>query len=118
MKFRAFAEARDAVHKLQLRSKKEWYKFTSSGRRPKDIPSQPYRTYKHEWKGWGDWLGTGTIASFNKKFLLFHEARRIARGLGLKSSHEWIMYCKFNDRREDIPIVPFEDLQKRVEGLE
>ncbi|CAN5515657.1 hypothetical protein BH18THE2_BH18THE2_22250 [soil metagenome] len=116
MKFRAFAEARDAVHKLQLRSKKEWYKYTSSGRRPKDIPSQPYRTYKNEWRGWGDWLGTGTIASYNKKFLPFHEARQFARGLGLKSSQEWLMYCKSSGRHEDIPIVPSKTYKNEWEG--
>ena len=29
--------------------------------KPQDIPSHP-DTYKDEWKGMGDWLGTGSIA--------------------------------------------------------
>ena len=63
MRFKPFANARSVVHRLQLKSKKEWYTYSSSSRRPNDIPSQPYRTYKNEWRGWGDWLGTGRIAN-------------------------------------------------------
>ena len=40
-------------------------------------------TYKDQgWIGWGDWLGTGTIAAKFRKFRSFKEAKEYAHGLG------------------------------------
>jgi hypothetical protein len=61
--FRSFAEARDYVHKLGIKNQTEWYDYCKSGRKPDDIPMAANDVYKKEWKGFGDWLGTGTIAS-------------------------------------------------------
>ena len=55
--FRPFGEARAFVQSLGLRSVKEWHKYASSGKRPKDIPTVPYRTYNDEWISYKDWLG-------------------------------------------------------------
>jgi hypothetical protein len=30
--------------------------------------------YKKDWKGFGDWLGTGTIASYNIKYRSYEDA--------------------------------------------
>ena len=30
---------------------------------PSDIPKAPYIVYKEEWQGWGDFLGTGIVAT-------------------------------------------------------
>jgi hypothetical protein len=61
-KFRPFKEAREFVHSLKLPNEDQWRKYCKSGRKPADIPYKPSRTYKNEWKGMGDWLGTGRIA--------------------------------------------------------
>ena len=61
-KFRPFAEAREFVHSLKLPNENQWRKYCKSGKKPADIPSTPSITYKKEWKGMGDWLGTGRIA--------------------------------------------------------
>ncbi|MGI8851880.1 MAG: hypothetical protein ACR2GC_01010 [Methyloceanibacter sp.] len=42
------------------------------------MPSNPQIAYRSEWKGWGDWLGTGNTKN---SFLPFAEARSIVRGL-------------------------------------
>jgi hypothetical protein len=56
--YKSFDEVRDFVHKLQLKSLKEWKKYCKSGHKPEDIPAAPQSTYKQDgWKGWGDWLG-------------------------------------------------------------
>jgi len=61
--YRPFEEAREFVHNLNLKSQKEWRDYTKSRQKPKDIPANPEGTYKQEgWKGYGDWLGTGTMA--------------------------------------------------------
>jgi hypothetical protein len=45
--------------KLQkLKNLKEWREFSSSGKRPINLPSQPEVKYKDKgWKGWPDFLG-------------------------------------------------------------
>jgi hypothetical protein len=52
MIFRNFSDARQFVHKLNLRGKNHWANYCKSGEKPVDIPSNPARTYKKEWKGW------------------------------------------------------------------
>jgi superfamily II DNA or RNA helicase len=54
----SFKEARKYVKGLNLNSQKEWFDFAKSGGdKPENIPYKPNRTYKHEWKGWADFLG-------------------------------------------------------------
>jgi hypothetical protein len=58
-KFRTFASARDFVQALGFTGRGQWRLYAASAKRPEDIPSNPHVAYRHEWKGWGDWLGTG-----------------------------------------------------------
>lgn len=92
--YRAFEEARIFVHKLGLKTGDEWAAYCKSGKKPPDISSNPNATYKNQWKGMGDWLGTGRIADKDKIFRPFHWAREFVRRLGLKSNKEWTVYSK------------------------
>jgi len=114
--FRPFKEARKFVRSLRLKGHKDWCEYSKSGKRPEDIPSHPRETYKEEWKGFGDWLGTGNIANFNKKFRSFKEGRKFARSLGLKSFGEWGAYCKSNKRPKDIPAAPWRTYEREWKG--
>ena len=116
-KFLSFKEARKFIHALGLKSENEWRKYCKGelkglGSKPEDIPASPARTYKDlGWKSFGDWLGTGTIATFNREYRSFKKARKFVRALGLKSSTEWIKYCQgeLHGRKpkpEDIPASP------------
>ena len=105
--FRPFKEAREFVQKLELNSGKEWQEYCKSGNKPDDIPSDPKNIYKKEWKGLGDWLGTGIIASYNKQFRPFKEAREFVRELNLKDWIEWQEYCKSGNKPDDIPAAPW-----------
>ena len=62
MKFRPFVEAREYIHSLKLKNQAEWRAYSKSVNKPADIPATPEKVYRKEWKGMGDWLGTGTIA--------------------------------------------------------
>jgi hypothetical protein len=107
IEFKSFEEAKKFVHKLNLKTTKEWQDYCKSGDKPSDIPSVPSGTYKKEgWKGMGDWLGTGRIADKDKIFLGFKEARAFARKLKLKSSSEWNHYVKSGNKPEEIPSAP------------
>jgi hypothetical protein len=52
MKFLPFEKAKDIVHSLGLKNQTEWEKYCKSGKRPKNIPSDPHGTYRKYWKGY------------------------------------------------------------------
>jgi len=101
-----FEEAKKYVHNLNLKNQSEWHQYCQSNKKPDNIPSAADRVYKNEWNGWGDWLGTGAIASFNIKFKSYEEVQKIAIDLGIDSKNTWFKYWKKNDRPEDIPYNP------------
>jgi superfamily II DNA or RNA helicase len=106
-KFRPFEEARAYVHALRLRSTDEWREYGKSGQRPADIPAAPNENYEdHGWVGWGDWLGTGTLASSLRSYRPFNEARDFVRTLGLRSKTAWPEYARSGDKPADIPAAP------------
>ena len=105
-KFRSFRQARAFVHSLNLKSYHEWLQFCKSNKKPNDIPSVPGHQYKKEWKGFGDWLGTYTIAPQNKKFRSFRQARAFARKLKLGNYLAWVEYYKTSNLPMDIPTTP------------
>jgi len=107
VKWRSFERAREYVQSLKLRSVSEWIKFSKSRKLPDDIPRSPRRQYKKQWKSWGDWLGTGTIAPFNMVYRPFPEAKEFFRSLKLKNRQEWIDFVKSGKKPDDIPAAPW-----------
>ena len=101
-----FEDARNYTRAQNIRSSKAWRNYIKAGKKPADIPSAPWRTYKKYWTGWGDWLGTGIIASFNKKFRTYTSSRAFVRGLRIKSIAEWRKYAKSGKKPIDIPSNP------------
>lgn len=107
MSFKPFLEARKFVHSLNLKSSIEWSIFSASANRPKDIPGNPSRVYKNKgWKGFGDWLGNGTVSNQNKVFLPFQDAKKYAHNLKLSTVKEWNDYFRKNKRPSNIPRNP------------
>src|SRR5215217_2163014 len=104
--WRSFEEARQFARALGLKSVSEWHEYRRSGQRPDDIPSNPNKTYASEFKGYGDWLGTGAVASFDRQYRPFEEAREFVRALGLKSVSEWHEYRRSDEKPDDIPSGP------------
>ena len=91
--------------------------YSKSGRIPPEIPYHPDRTYKKQWKGLGDWLGTGAIATFNRKYLDFEAARAHVRALKLKGQEQWDEYCKSGTKPQEIPAHPERSIQETMEGF-
>jgi hypothetical protein len=105
-KYRSFKLAREYAQSLGLKSNTEWENYCKTAKLPKDIPTDPNRVYKKEWKGWGDWVGTGRIADKHRTFRSFQDARAFVHTLKLKSNTEWENYCKTAKLPKDIPTHP------------
>jgi superfamily II DNA or RNA helicase len=104
---RSFIKARAFVHGLRLKNRDEWSAYCKSGKKPADIPITPHNVYANDgWAGYGDWLGTGTIAPFLRKYKSFKKAREFVRSLNLKSEPVWRKYCKSGKKPADIPTAP------------
>ena len=77
----SFDEAKKIVRSYRLNNVDEWKKFCKSGKRPPNIPANPVEAYLAQWKGYGDWLGTGRIANQDRKHLSFDEAKKIVKSM-------------------------------------
>lgn len=105
--FLPFATARVFVHGLRLKSVHAWLEYCASGKRPPDIPSNPDLAYEHDgWRGFGDWLGTGTVNLADRIYRPFREAREFVHTLHVKSQPDWRRYCKSGEKSADIPSRP------------
>ena len=103
-----FETARAQARKLGLKSSTEWVNYCRSGKNPENIPGNPDRVYKDEgWQSWGDWLGTGIVASQYRRYLPYEEARAHMHQLGLQNQAEWKEYCRSGNRPENIPGNPW-----------
>jgi hypothetical protein len=102
--YRSFEEAQEYGRSLGIKTGEEWYRWSASGQKPLDIPSRPDHIYPDEWRGWGDFLGTGNVLS--KQWRPFEDARAYVRSLGLKNTDEWREYCRSGNKPDDIPSNP------------
>ena len=98
-----YSEAKRLAKKLKLTSQRIWKEYAKKqqhlGRigfkidKQKDmrigVPYVPQQAYKKYWKSWGDFLGTGRIASQKREYRSFKEAKKYAKGLGLEWLKQW-----------------------------
>lgn len=65
----SFAEARQMVHSLALRSNAEWNRLVKSGELPNRVPADPKRVYSRsgDWVSMADWLGSESVQVGTKK---------------------------------------------------
>jgi len=115
-KFHPYKEAREFVRSLNLKSSREWRTYSKSGNKPDDIPANPEIGYKRQqtWKGWGDFLGTGSTRFTPKgSFRSFDESKKFVQKLGLKNQKEWNDYCKSGAKPDDIPSSPYQIFENK-----
>ncbi len=105
--FLAFSKARKIIHSKNFKSGRDWKNYTNDSKFPKDIPKAPGLSYKNKgWKGMGDWLGTGTIQTQQRKYLLYQEAREHISSLKLTNEGDWRIFRKSGKLPSNIPSNP------------
>ncbi len=103
-----FEKAREFARNLNLKDAKAWVEYSKSGKKPLELPGNPNDYYKGEFKGYGDFLGTGNLGSIGKsrQYWPYEDAREYVRELKLKDYNDWVKYAKSSDRPLEIPSAP------------
>jgi predicted helicase len=106
--YRSYEEAKRYAQLLNFKQGSEWYNYCRVEKKlPLDLPRKPDSAYKnYGWVNWGDFLGTGNIATYNKIFIAFYKARKIVRRLNFKSQKDWKNFCNSKIYRSEIPKNP------------
>ena len=102
MNWRPFQDAKKYMRSLQLSNQAEWNKFRSSQEKPVDIPSAPESVYS-QYTTLGDWLGTGTIATKNRKYRSYNDLKKFAQSKKIKKRQHWVDFCDSGSLPIDIP---------------
>ena len=102
---RTFEEACKFGLSSGAKTKEQWDALSMAGKLPADIPANPDRTYASKgWVGWGDFLGTGYVATKHRVYLSYEESREWAHSSGIKSRQEWFEAGKSGKIPDNIPV--------------
>jgi superfamily II DNA or RNA helicase len=117
MEFLSYEEAKKIVHPLSIKTQKDWFIYAKSYSFNKKLPSDPNGYYRRlgNWISWGDFLGTGTIASQNMEFLSYEEAKKIVHLLNFKSQRDWFEYIKSSNFDNRLPKSPYNSYSRTNE---
>ena len=99
-----YEDGKDFVHRLGIKTVREWREYCRYGDLPMEIPIAPNLVYRDRgWAGYGDWLGTGTIAHRKRGWAPFEVARAFVCSLNLKTEGKWRKYCQSGALPVNIP---------------
>lgn len=99
-----FLQAREFVRSIGLKSYSEWRLYNQ--KRPSNIPFSANTIYRSDgWISWGDWFGSGQIATNKITFVSYDEAKKYASSLKLNTTEEWFD-LKNKSRPKGIPSNP------------
>jgi len=117
MIFWNFEKSKKFVQKLDLKSREEFTNYYKSENLPPEIPKNPPTAYKKEWKGWGNFLGTGTIATQNRVYPpikdAIKEARQLQKKYNLQTQADWIKAHREGKIPKHLPANPWHISEKK-----
>jgi hypothetical protein len=68
------------------------------------------------WKGYSDFLGTGTQPTWKRKYISYEDCKKIAQDNNIKSQEEWSKYTKSNCNINEVPTFPNDVYTNNWEG--
>lgn len=86
-----YLDAKRYVQTQNIPSYTQWLKWHDENK-PLFIPKYPDQIagYRGEWESWGEFLGTGTVAHYERVYRPWEELVKYAHGLKIKTAEEWI----------------------------
>src|SRR5690606_15274381 len=105
----SYAEAKAWARNSQIRTSSEWRSLSRERMLPLNIPSFPIQTYRSEWEGWSEFLGTGTKRRRSKPKRIYRSysaASAWAKKEGIRTSTQWKRYRQAGMLPADIPSNP------------
>jgi len=89
--WQSYEDAKKYTSKLNLKSQRQWYEYLETNNKPLDIPRSPEGFYKRQktWISWGDFLGTNSIATYNRKYVSFDECKKFAKKNKIINVVQW-----------------------------
>jgi hypothetical protein len=116
--WRSYDDARAWAQQQGIKTSAEWRARTKQPEFPADIPKKPRDAYPDFpiRGGWGGFLGTGAVATFNRSFRSYDDASAWAQQQGIKTGTEWDERTKRPDFPKDLPAKPqrtYPDFTKR-----
>ncbi len=95
-----FVQAKEIAKKYKITTQKQWVDGIKYKILPKGLPVGPGLTYKNDWLGWPNFLGT------EKNFLDFNEAHKIIFKKQIKSEGMWRKLIQEGKIPRNIPKNP------------
>ena len=74
-KFEDYSVAKGFARSLNIKTSDDWKNLCVEGKVPDRFPRDPRSTYKNDWESWGEFLGTGRVASQNYRYASYAEAQ-------------------------------------------
>lgn len=117
--FKRYDDAKKIIATFDVKGQADWSEFVKTDKKPIDIPANPRQYYGNAWKGWGDFLSTGTVSSLikSRNYLNFNEARvearKLAKKYNIKTWGDWSKAVKEGKISKNIPLDPSRVYSKR-----
>lgn len=94
--YTTFKQAKKFARSCKLNYGREWMELCKSRQKPDNIPANIAQTYKAEFKGWGEFLGTGRISVQRYKDLYptFKKLKRIVKKHNVKNCLQYVIVLK------------------------
>jgi hypothetical protein len=108
IEYMSYDGAKRFVKSKKILGESSYRKYIKKNKLPKNFPRSVTSFYKKQgtWKGWGDFSDTGRIASKDREYCSFNEAKKYAHTLKLKGKPHWEKLRKLKKLPTDIPGVP------------
>ena len=85
----SYFESKNYIKNIGIKTQREYSKWIKGNSISLKIPSGPRKLYKKEWNGWGDFLGTNSVALISKEFYSYEECSNFVISKGIKSKREY-----------------------------
>ena len=112
----SFDQAQALMQSQGIKTYKDFIEWKQAGKRPKDFPSTPDQVYTNEWRGWGDFLGTGNISNQKRDWMSFDEAKALMQSQGIKTYKDFIEWKQAGKRPEKFPSNPSQTYKNEWRG--